>query len=172
MEAALSEPFFTRKMKMLSRPDGFMLYGELGVDIFSISELLYLNMKFRLRLIRARRDFYIISDNPIVSLGIVDCSIYTRRIALKDDYHRKRMDMPAHTPVEFNYLETLAKTFVTPARQKQFIHENNFNNAPVRRIATGINTNSHSQDRILKIHSGISNSISDKLEYPEEVSQS
>ena len=31
MEASLSEPFFTRRMKMLSRPDGFMLYGKLGL---------------------------------------------------------------------------------------------------------------------------------------------
>ena len=30
-----------------------------------------------------------ISDNPDVSLGIVDCSLYTRRIAPKDDYHKK-----------------------------------------------------------------------------------
>ena len=45
-----------------------------------------------------------ISDNPNVSVGIVDCSLYTRRIALKDDYHKKRMDMLAHTPVEINYL--------------------------------------------------------------------
>ena len=40
MEAPLSEPFFTRRMKMLSTPDGFMLYGKLGVDFFSTSELL------------------------------------------------------------------------------------------------------------------------------------
>ena len=33
MEALLSEPFFTRRMKMLSRPDGFMLYGKLGLNI-------------------------------------------------------------------------------------------------------------------------------------------
>ena len=39
MEARLSEPFFTRRMKVLSRPDGFMLYGQLGVDLFSNSEL-------------------------------------------------------------------------------------------------------------------------------------
>ena len=32
MEAPLSEPLFTRIMKMLSRPDGFMSYGKLGVD--------------------------------------------------------------------------------------------------------------------------------------------
>ena len=141
MEAPWSEPFFTRRMKMLSRPDGFMLYGKLGVDFFSTSELLYPNMKIRLRLIRARPSFFMISDNPNVSLGIVDCSLYTRRIALKDDYHKKRTDMLAYTYVEFNYLETLANTFIIPARQNEFIQENIFNNAPVRRIAIAMNTN-------------------------------
>ena len=57
-------------------------------------------MKIRLRLIKARPIFYMISDNPNVSLGIVDCSLYTRRIALKDEYRKKRMDMLAHVPVE------------------------------------------------------------------------
>ena len=81
-----------------------------------------------------------ISDNPNVSLGIVDCSLYTRRIALKDDYHKKRIEVLAYTPVEFNYLETFAKIFIIPARQNQFIEENIFNNAPVRRIAIAMNT--------------------------------
>ena len=76
-------------MKLLKIPDGFMLYGNLGIDFLSTSELLYPNMKRRLRLIRARPSFYMISDNPNVSLGIVDCSLYTRRIALKDDYHKR-----------------------------------------------------------------------------------
>ena len=107
-----------------------------------ISELLYPSMKIRLRLIRARSIFYIFSDNPNVSLGIVDCSLYTRRIALKDDYHKKRMDMLAYAPVEYNFLETLAKTFIIPARQNQFIQENIFNNAPIRRVAIAMNTNS------------------------------
>ena len=142
MEALLSEQFFTRRMKLFRRPDGFMLYGKLGVDFFSTSESLYPNMKIKLRLIRARPNFYMISDNPNVSLGIVDCSLYTRRIAPKDDYHKKRLDMLAYTPVEFNYLETLAKAFIIPARQKQFMQENIFNNAPVRRIATAMNTDS------------------------------
>ena len=73
--------------------------------------------KIRLRLIGARHSFYMISDNPNISLGIVDWSLYTRRIALKEDYHKKRMDMLVYTPVEFNYLKTLAKTFIIPARQ-------------------------------------------------------
>ena len=142
MEATLSEPFATRKMKMLSRPDGFMFYGKLGVDFFLTSGFFYPNMKIRLRQIRARPNFYMIRDNPNVSLGIVDCSLYTRRIALKDDYHKIRMDMLAYTPVEFNYLETLAKTFIIPARQNQFFQENIFNNAPVRQIASSRNKNS------------------------------
>ena len=138
----LPDPFFTRRIKLLSRPDGFMLYGNLGIDFFSTSELLYPNMKIRLRLIRARPNFYMISDNPNVSLGIVDCSLYTRRIALKDDYHKKRMEMLAYAPVEYNYSETLGKTFIIPARQNQFIQENIFNNAPIRRIAIAMNKNS------------------------------
>ena len=95
---------------MLSRPDGFILYGKLGVDFFSTSEIFYPNMKIRLRLIRARPNFYMVSDNPNVSFGIVDFSHYTRRIALKDEYHRKRMDMLAYTYVEFNYMESLVNT--------------------------------------------------------------
>ena len=52
------------------------------------------------------------------------------------------MNMLACIPVEFNYLETLAKTFNIPARPNQFIQQNIFNNAPVRRIAIAMNTNS------------------------------
>ena len=139
----LPDLFFTRRMKLLSRPDGFMLYGKLGVDFFSTSALLYPNMKIRIRLITARPNFYMISDNPNVNLGIVDCSsLYTRRIALKDTYHKKRMDMLAYAPVDYNYLEILAKKFIIPARQNQFIQENIFNNAPIRRVAIAMNTNS------------------------------
>ena len=35
MVVLLSETFFSKRMKMLNRPDGFMLYGKLGVDFFS-----------------------------------------------------------------------------------------------------------------------------------------
>ena len=71
----LPDPFFTRRMKLLSRPDGFMLYGKVGIDLFSTSELLYPKMKTSLRLFRARPNFYMLSDNSNVSLGIVDCSL-------------------------------------------------------------------------------------------------
>ena len=79
---------------------------------------------------------------PTLILELLIVHFYTRRIALKDDYHKKRMDVLAYTPVEFNYLETLAKIFIIPARQNQFFQENIFNNAPVRRIAIAMNTSS------------------------------
>ena len=139
----ISNPLpFLRRMKLLSRTDDFMLSGNLGIDFFSTSERLYPNMKIRLRLIRARPNFYMISDNPNVSFGIIDCSVYTHRIALEDDYHKKRMDMLAYAPVEYNFLETLAKTSIICARQNQLIQENIFNNAPIRRVAIAMNTNS------------------------------
>ena len=83
-----------------------------------------------------------ISDNPKVSLAIVSCSLYTRCIALKDDYHKKRIDMLAYAPVEYKYLETLAKTCIVPARQNQFIQENIFSLARIRRVAIAMNTSS------------------------------
>ena len=101
MEAPLSETLHTRR-KLLSRPDGIILFGKLWV-VFSTSGQLYPNMKIRLGLIRARPNFYMTSDNPNVSLRNVDCSLYTR-IALEDDYHKKRMEMLAYTPVEHHQL--------------------------------------------------------------------
>ena len=50
------------------------------------------------------------------------------------------MNMLKYTLVEFNYLETLAKTFIIHARQNQFLQENNFTKAQVRRIAIAMNT--------------------------------
>ena len=141
-ENLIEGPFFTRRMKLYSRLDGFMLYGKLGIDFLTTSELLYPNMKVRIRLIRARPNFYMISENPNVSLGIVDCSLYIRRVMLKEDYHKKRVSQLAYAPVEYNYMQTLAKNFIIPARQNQFIQENLFNNAPIRRIAIAMNSNS------------------------------
>ena len=104
--------------------------------------MLYRNLKNIFRLIRARPIFYMNSDNPNVSLGIVDCSLYTRCIALNSEHDKKRMDMLAWASVEYIFLEILAKIFIIPARQKQFIQDNIFNNAPIRQVAITMNTNS------------------------------
>ena len=138
-ENLLEGPFFNRRMKLYSRPSGFMLYGKLRIDFLTTSELLYPNKKVRIRLFRARPNFYMIGENPNVSFGFVDCSLYTRRLMLKDDYHKKRMSQLAYAPVEYNYIKMLAKTFIIPARPNQFIQEKTFNNAPIRRTAIAMN---------------------------------
>ena len=60
----------------------------------------------------------------------------------KKSITKKTISQLAHAPVELNYMETLAKTYIIPARQNQFIQENIFNNAPIRRIAIAMNSNS------------------------------
>ena len=50
-ENLLQGPFFTRRMKLYSRLDGFMLYGKLRIDFLTTSELPCPNMKTRIRLI-------------------------------------------------------------------------------------------------------------------------
>ena len=119
-----------------------MLYGKLGIDFLATSELLYPNMKVQNRLNRARPNFYMISENPNVSLGFEDCSLYTRSVMLKEGYHKKRMSQLAYAPVEYNYTERLTKTLILPARQNQFIQENMFDNAPKCRKAIAMNSNS------------------------------
>ena len=175
VEAPSSENFFTKRMKKFSGPSGFMLYGKLGVDFFSTSECLYPKLKIRLRLIRARSNFYMISDNPNVGVGIVDYSLYTRCNAPKDDYHKKRMVMFAYIPVEFNYLETLTKTFIIPAIKNQFIQENIFNNAPVLRMAIAMTTTSAITGSYTENpfwYQQFDDLMSDNYIYSEEVSQS
>ena len=121
-----------------------MLYGKPVVHFFSTYELLYTNLKKRLGLIRVRHKFYIITVSPNVNLGIVDCSLYTRCIALEKDNHEKIMDTVAHFLVDFNHIETLTKTFIISARQNQFVQENICYNAPVHRSALAMITNSAS----------------------------
>ena len=89
MQAPLSEPFCIRRRSIFNRPDGFIVYIKFGVDFEPTSELLYPNMKVRLGEIRAKPNFYMIIDNPSVSLGIVTCSLYTRRNCFRREISQK-----------------------------------------------------------------------------------
>ena len=56
----------------------------------------------------------------------------------------------AYIPVDFNYFEIQAKTFIIPARKNHIVQKNIFNKAPVRRVAIAMNavsafTGSHTE---------------------------
>ena len=112
-----------------------------------------------------------VCDNPNVGCGMADCSLYTRRNALTDDYHKKWMGMLGYAPVECNFSEPLAIFFNIHARQNHFIQENIFSDAPVGPIAIAMNTNSAFIDCTIKVRSRINNFISDNLEDWEVVRQ-
>ena len=92
--------------------------------------------------------------------------MYTRRMMLKEEYHKNGMSQPGYAPVEYNYMEALAKTYIFPERQNHFIQENIFNIAPRPRKAIAMNSNSASTGSLQRTHSGI-NSLN-SLEYSEE----
>ena len=134
---------FTDGAKSLGTAINFSLYGRLAIDLITCEKLLLPNFKVRIELIRARSNFYIISDNPNVSLKIVDCSLLTGRILVAEPNHQYLQWKLEREPAKYNYMETTARTFIIPCRQNQFIQKKYiFNNSPIRRIAVAMNTNS------------------------------
>ena len=75
IDASLSEPFLTRRVKFICTPDGSVMYGKPGVDFFSTFETFSPKIKVRLRLFEAGSEIYMITDNPNVRLETVDCSL-------------------------------------------------------------------------------------------------
>ena len=134
-------PFIDREEELLLK-NGSTYYGKLAIDLFQCEKLLLPNTKVRLKLIRARPTFYMISCNPLVSPKVLDCSLFTRRVVVNELYHQTIKYQLTHQPACYNFMETIARTFIIPSGQNQFIHENVFNNAPIRRVAIAMNTNS------------------------------
>ena len=132
---------FTDRANSLGTGITFSLYGRLAIDLFTCEKLLLPDTKARSKLIRARPNFYMLSDNPNVSLKIFDCSLFTRRISVAEPNHQYVQWNLEREPAQYNYMETIARTFIVPSRQNQFIQENKFNNAPKRKIAVAMNTN-------------------------------
>ena len=133
---------FTDRTKSLGTGITFSLYGRLAINLFAGEKLLLPNTKVRIKITRARPYFYMQSDNPNVSLKIGDCSLFTRTVLVAEFNHQYLQWNLEKEPAQSNYMETIARTFVIPSRQNQFIQENIINNAPIRRISVAVNTNS------------------------------
>ena len=82
-----------------------------------------------------------ISYNPHVNLKVLDCSLFTRRVVVNAEYHQTIKDQLTYQPACYNFMETIARTIIIPSGPNQFIQENVFKNAPIRRVAIAKNTN-------------------------------
>ena len=58
---------FTDRANSLGSGIIFLFYGRLDIDLFTCEKLLLPNTKVRIKLIRARPDSYMLSDNPFFS---------------------------------------------------------------------------------------------------------
>ena len=123
---------FTGRANSLGSGITFLLHGRLANDMFTCEKKLLPKTKVRIKL----------CENPIVCLKIVDCSPFMRRILVAEPNHQNLQWNLESEPAHYNNMETIARIFIIPSRQNQFIQENVFNKTPIRRIAVAMNTNS------------------------------
>ena len=62
-----------------------------------------------------------LSDNPKVSLKINDCSLFTRKILVAEPRRQYLQWNWEKNFAQYSVFETLARTFIIPSRQNQFI---------------------------------------------------
>ena len=96
---------FTDRANSLGTRIIFPLYGRLAIDFFTCEKLLLPKTKVQIKLIRARPNFYMLSDNPNVRLKIVDCSLFTRRILVAEPNHQYLQWNLERKPAHYNYME-------------------------------------------------------------------
>ena len=114
---------FTDRANSLGSGIFFSLYGRLPIDLCFCEKLFVPKTKIQIELIGARPNFYMLSENPNVSLKIVDCLLFTRRMLVAEPNHQYLQWNLEREPAHYNNMETIARTFIIPSRQNQFIQE-------------------------------------------------
>ena len=97
------------------------------------------NTKVRFKLSRVRHKLYMLSDNPNVSLKVLDCSLFTRRVLVAEPNHQyfqgNQEKEIGSIQLHGNYRKNLYHSISSKP-----IRENIFNNAPIGRVAVAMNT--------------------------------
>ena len=151
--------FFSRTMEILSRTEGFFLYGNLGVDFFSISELLYINTIFRVRLTRPIPLFYIIRTTSTLVLELLVVHFTFIVLLSRMIIMGKRNKWTFLYMILWNtFFGNSMKEFHTSCQKKKHLkREIIFNKATVCLFAIAVKKTLFSLDCTLKIPSGINN---------------
>ena len=119
------------------------LYGKLAVDFFTCEKLLLPNVSLRIKLVRARDDFVTISENAgkHYSVEITNANLFVRKMTVTDSVYTSIERALLKSPAIYEYTEVMPKTFVIPAQQNTWKHEDIFMKEPIRRLAIAMNTN-------------------------------
>ena len=128
-DAPLFEHFFDKLNEIARWTPWVNIVWEIVLFFLPSSQMLIKTSEVRFKKSVAWLVFSKIGDNPIIFLGIVDCWLYTRRVALKSDHLKETMQTLAHIPVRCRKLETLAKIFTASATQENSFIKTLFNNA-------------------------------------------
>ena len=72
---------------------------------------------------------------------ILGACLFTRQVAISDNWMRSFKSRLLREPAIFYYKEDFPKTFIIPAGQNQFIQEKIFSNKPIRMIDIAMNLN-------------------------------
>ena len=118
-------------------------YGRLSVDFFTCQKLLLPNVSLRIKLVRARDDFVTISEAAMkhYTVEIVSANLFVRKMTVTDTVFTSIERALLKSPAIYEYTEVLPKTFVIPAGQNSWKHEDIYMKEPVRRMAIAMNTN-------------------------------
>ena len=107
--------------------DEFTFYGPLAIGLFACETLLLPNVNLRLKLIRSSPAFYMIDTGGLNSEALIlEACLFTRQVAISDNWMRSFKSRLLREPAIFYYNEELPKTFIIPAGQNQFIQEKYF----------------------------------------------
>ena len=72
---------------------------------------------------------------------ILEACLFTRQVAISDNWMRSFKNRLLREPAIFYYNEELSKTFIIPSGQNQSIQENIFSSKPIRMIDIAMNLN-------------------------------
>lgn len=123
--------------------DTWTMYGKLCIDAFTCEKLLLPKTKIRIKLIRSRANFHLITPGFVNNnaVKISHASLFTRRVEVHSDMQKHNEMKLSKQPARYHFNEWEARTYIIPDGQNVFKAENIFNNAPIRRLVVAMNTN-------------------------------
>jgi hypothetical protein len=136
---------FTTRLEQTKKSAVVHFYGPLAIDLFSCEGLFVSGTRFRIRMDRADSALALLSNQTVKQYMtvITEAELTIRRVELVQEYHDTIMrSLAGGDVVQYEYIESIPKSFMVQKDSKTFMQSNIFNNLPIRRITFAITENS------------------------------